>query len=355
MTTFKKAGKWYYQFMLNGERKHGLCPGASDKKKADEYENAIKFRLAQQQNGVIPREEKNVLLIKLIRIYERYAKNNKKSYNRDVYTLKVIRKFFGDNFIVQKITPQKIEEFKEYLINDRKVKNSTINKYLMVFSKMFNLGIDNEMLTKNPIAKISKLKEDNHKIRYLTKEEEKRLFFEIEKEYKVMDKYTRKSKYIQPYLYLKPIVIIALQTGMRKGEILNLKWSNIDFQQGFIELLETKSGKSRKIPISGTLRSIFSELDKTTEYVFLNPLTNQPYTTIQKAFSSLLKKANIKNFRFHDLRHTVATRLVEKGIDLVVVQEILGHSKISTTQRYAHPVPERKTTAIEILDSYLKT
>ena len=91
---------------------------------------------------------------------------------------------------------------------------------------------------------------------------------------------------------------------------------------------------------------------KTSNYVFVNPKTNEPYTDIKKAFSNVIKRANIKNFRFHDLRHTVATRLVEKGIDLTVVQEILGHSKITTTQRYAHPVPQRKLDAIEILNSY---
>ena len=78
------------------------------------------------------------------------------------------------------------------------------------------------------------------------------------------------------------------------------------------------------------------------------------YTTVQKAFGTVIKKANIKNFRFHDLRHTVATRLATKGIDLTVVQEILGHSKITTTQRYAHPVPQRKLDAVEILSSYSK-
>lgn len=348
----KKNGKWYYLFMLNGERKHGLCPGASDKKEAEQFENAIKFKLAQQQNGVIPREEKKIELLTLKRLYENYAKNNKKSYNRDIYTLKVITEYFGVNAIVQEITPNKIEDFKQYLKSDRNAKNSTVNKYLMVLSKMFNVGIDNEILSKNPVEKVNKLREDNHKIRYLTTDEEKRLFIEIEKEYEVLDKTTRHKKIVQPYLYLKPIVLTALQTGMRRGEILNLKWANIDFEQGFIELLETKSGKSRQIPISKILKVTLLKLKSSNEYVFVNPQTQKPYTTIQKSFSTLLEKAKIKNFRFHDLRHTVATRLVTKGIDLTVVQEILGHSKVTTTQRYAHPVPKRKLDAIDVLNNY---
>lgn len=349
----KKNNKWYYQFMLNGERKHGICPGASDKKEAEQYENSIKFRLAQQQNGVMPREEKNVPLYKLREVYEIYAKNNKKSYKSDKYALQVILFYFGANAIVQHITPTQIEKFKEWLKTEREVKNSTINHYLVLLSKMFNVGIDNAIIRNNPIQKVSKLREDNHKIRYLTKAEESRLFNEIEREYEVLDKYTKKTKIVQPYLYLKPIIITALHTGMRRGEILNLKWSNIDFAQGFIELLETKSGKSRKIPISASLHQVLKAIKPTSEYVFVNPLTNEPYKDLKKSFHTVLEKAGIKDFRFHDLRHTVATRLVEKGIDLTVVQEILGHSKITTTQRYAHPVPQRKLDAIEVLNSYI--
>ncbi len=356
MSVYKqKNNKWYYQFMLNGERKHGLCPGASDKKEAELYENAIKFRLAQQQNGMLPREEKNIPLYKLKDLYEHYSKYNKKSYKSDIYALKIVMEYFGLNTIVQKITPNKIEKFKEYLISERQVKNSTVNHYLVLLSKMFNLGIDNELIRNNPLQKVSKLRENNFKIRYLTKAEEKRLFFEIEKEYEVIDRKTHKKKLVQPHIFLKPIIITALQTGMRRGEILNLKWSNIDFAQGFIELLETKSGKSRKIPLSETLKCTLSSIDKISEYVFINPKTNEPYKDLKKSFHSLLNKAKIKNFRFHDLRHTVATRLVEMGIDLVVVQEILGHSKITTTQRYAHPVPQRKLDAVNVLNNYVNS
>lgn len=352
MPVYKKKNKWYYSFMLNGERKHGLCPGVTEKKDAELFESGVKFHLAQQQSGMIPREERNVPLYKLKDLYERYSKTNKKSYKSDVYALKIVVGYFGANTVVQTITPTKIEEFKEYLRTERNSKNSTINHYLVLLGKMFNIGIDNELIRNNPLQKVSKLREDNNKIRYLTKEEEQRLFTEIEREYEVLDRGTRQKKKVKPYLYLKPIITTALQTGMRRGEILNLKWSNIDFAQGFIELLETKSGKSRKIPISVTLQKVFDNIEKTSEYVFVNPKTNQPYIDLKKSFHTVLEKAEIENFRFHDLRHTVATRLVEKGIDLTVVQEILGHSQVTTTQRYTHPVPQRKLDAINVLNNY---
>lgn len=349
-----EKGKWYYQFMINGERIHGVCHGATDKKSAEQIENAIRYKTMQQQNGIIPREEKNVSLNRLKELYVSYAKNNKKSYKNDNYSLKIITDYFGINAVAQKITPKKIEDFKQYLKTERKLKNSSINRYLEILSKMFNLGVDNEIIRNNPLQKTAKLREDNHKIRFLTVEEEQRLFNAIEYELTVTDRYTKQKKIIKPYLFLKPIVTTALQTGMRRGEILNLKWSNIDFTYGFIELLDTKSGKARKIPISNILREVFDSIDKISEYVFVNPKTNKPYLDLKKSFHKVMDLANIKDFRFHDLRHTVATRLVEKGIDLIVVQEILGHSNITTTQRYAHPVPERKQQAIEILNNYCK-
>ena len=112
--------------------------------------------------------------------------------------------------------------------------NATINRYCAVISKMFNLLIADGKLVKNPCKFSPKLRENNYKIRYLKEDEQKRLFNCLD---------------MSEFLYIKPIIILALYTGMRKGEILNLKWSQIDFQNEFIDILKSKSGKERKIPI----------------------------------------------------------------------------------------------------------
>lgn len=335
MTITKKNGKYYSRFQINGERHHYLCNGAASMKEAEKMESAFKYKLMQQQNGVIPKEDKKVKLSVLIKLYDEYGKINKLSYGRDAFG-KYIGEYFNINTLANNIKAEDVEKFKTYLRDTRKSSNSTINKYISALSKMYNLGISNKLLTINPVKEIKKLREDNYKIRFLTIEEEKRLFNIV------------KNKF--PYLY--SIVICALQTGMRKGEILNLQWYQIDFEYGFIEILQSKSGKARKIPLSTSLKNILEQIPKESTYVFINPLTNKPYTDIHNSFNTVLKEANINNFRFHDLRHTVATRLVEKGIDLVVVKEILGHSKIDTTMRYAHAVPKRKLEAIEVLNSY---
>lgn len=114
-----------------------------------------------------------------------------------------------------------------------------------------------------------------------------------------------------------------------------------------------KGHKIIKIPISGKLLETLESLPKNSEYVFYNPDTGKPYRDISEKFKNACKRANVENFRFHDLCHTVATRLVEKGIDLRVVQEIMTHSTIVTTQKYMHPTPKRKLEAISVLNSYI--
>lgn len=353
MTIYEENGKYYCRFKIHGEQKHLLCHGAKSKKEAQAIEDAEKTKLRQQQAGLIPREIKKTKFYYLLNMYENYAKENKKSFEKfDKYALKVIRQYFKSSINAEDIKYLTLEKFKQYLSKERKSAANTINKYMGILSKTYNLGIAQKLVSENPVRNIKKQREPNYKVRYLTKEEEERLFNSINKEIIVTGR-DRKIKYIKPYKHLEPIIICALQTGMRKSEILELKWSNIDFEYGYIELLETKSGQSRKIPISEKLNSILCDLKQNNnEYVFVNPQTNTKYKDIHNSFKSVKNEANINNFRFHDLRHTVATRMVEKGIGLVEVKDILGHSKIETTMRYAHPVPSRKLDAIKVLNDY---
>lgn len=336
MTVYKaKNGKYYCRFKIHGEQKHLLCQGATTKAEALAIEDAEKYKLRQQQAGLIKRSV-NVKFSLLYSIYDKYAKLNKKSYEKDCYFVKVLKIYFPPDTNSGVLTMADFENFKLKMITERKSSNSTVNKYLNVLSKMYNLAIAEKLLTENPLENVKRYKEDNHKIRYLTPQEETRLFEAID----------------ELFPHIKPIIICALQTGMRKSEIFNLQWSNINYDFNYIELLETKSGKARKIPISTRLADVLARQSKNYDYVFVNLDTGLPYKDIHKSFNAVLKKANINNFRFHDLRHTVATRLVEKGVPLPVVQEILGHSKIETTMRYTHTIPSQKINAINLLSDY---
>ena len=350
MSVFKSGNnKWYYRFQLNGKQYFRACKGAVDQKTALQYEAIVKAELMKGNLGILDNKPKPTLKY-AIKLYLEYSENNKKTYKGDVFSTNIFLEYFG-NVNLEDITPAKIEDFKRDVKKDRDNKNATVNRHLQALSKMLNIAVANDLLNKNPMWSVKKLKENNYKTRVLSEDEEKRLFTELERGYEVVGR-ERKPKTIYPYLHLKPLIECALQTGMRRGEIFNLKWSNVEFEYGFIELLETKSGKSRKVPISSKLMKVLEEAKNDTEYVFINPDTNMPYNDIKKSFHTVLKKAGIEDFRFHDFRHTAATRMLEKGADIRTVQEILGHSSVSVTERYTHTNAKLKKSAIELLSSF---
>jgi integrase len=147
-------------------------------------------------------------------------------------------------------------------------------------------------------------------------------------------------------------VIVALNTGMRIGEILNLRYDQIDLASGVIIVEHTKNGKIRKIPINSKLHDLLDNAKMIGNFVFGNGIN--PYGSIKKGFHAAIRRAGIPHLRFHDLRHTFATRLVSNGVDLATVKELLGHSTITMTMRYTHPTPEHKIQAVESLVSNKK-
>ena len=149
--------------------------------------------------------------------------------------------------------------------------------------------------------------------------------------------------------YLLAILITALNTGMRKGEILSLRWTQI--RNGFIYLSKTKTNEGRQIPINDTLNSLFQSLPRhiKSDYVFCDK-DGKPYQEVKRSFNTALRKAGIEEFRFHDIRHSFASRLVMRGAGLKAVQELLGHKDIKMTLRYSHLSEDFKKDAVKLLD-----
>lgn len=206
--------------------------------------------------------------------------------------------------------------------------------------EFISMAINSGWVNENPCSanKVRPLTEDNIKERYLTSDEED----------KILNACTGR------FAYLKPIILCALHTGMRAGEILNLPWNCVDLKSNYITLLLTKNGKKRYIAINSILKEVLTELSEnklSEEYVFPNPQTNNPYYDL-KGFSKLCKHIGIKNLVFHDLRHSAATRMVAAGIGLATVKSILGHSDLKTTSRYAHPISQENQKAVEALAKY---
>ncbi len=231
-----------------------------------------------------------------------------------------------------------VEQLQTDNIN-RGLKAASNNKVLNILKHMFTKAVDWDMVESEALKRIRKVKllqDDSRRLRYLSKEESQALINSSES-------------------HLKPIVITALNSGMRKGEILSLRWDNVDLKHGFILLDRTKNGERREIPINSTLKQTLQGLTRRLDipYVFFDKDTGKPYRDNKRSFHTALRRAAIKDFHFHDLRHTFASHLVMAGVDLTTVKELLGHKTLSMTLRYAHLAPAHKVKAVDILDNTL--
>jgi len=330
-----KQGKerWYIDYRdENGKRVQKVVKNAQQR---EDTLIELQTKVAQcfaKEHPHIAKTEK-IRFPKFVEMYlENYAKVNKRSWKDDFYRLRKFIELFG-NVQLHEISPFEIEKFKLAKLSDD-LSKSTVNRYLAILKRMFNVAIDWGYAKENPVKRVKFYPEkDNLKERILTEKEEDRLL-EASSE------------------HLRPILIVALNTGMRRGEILNLKWENIDFQAKEILVENTKSGRPRTIDINSHLLNKLVKLKneaQDSQNVFLNPKTGKPYKKLQTSFNGARRRAGIKNLRFHDLRHTFASRLVERGVDLIRVKELLGHSSVKITERYTHSNQEGRKKAVELL------
>ncbi|MGZ9140597.1 MAG: tyrosine-type recombinase/integrase, partial [Nitrospira sp.] len=213
----------------------------------------------------------------------------------------------------------------------------TINNELTLLSHAFQLAVKEwEWVAENPVQKVSKEKVRNLIERWLTVEEEARLL-------------------AASPVWLQEIIVFAVNTGLRQSEILNLQWCNVDLFRRTITLLEQKNGGRDTLPVNAKTLEVLKARAKVrslkTDYVFFNGAGNRmDARDLLRIFYPSMRKADVKRFRFHDLRHTFATRLVQAGCDIYTVQKLGRWKTISMVMRYAHHHPESLRAGIEILD-----
>jgi len=156
--------------------------------------------------------------------------------------------------------------------------------------------------------------------------------------------------------FLRPIVTIALNTGMRRGEILSLQWNQVDLPNRTIRIYNGKTRTSERVlPLNNAAIAVLTELAKqrSDDLVFPSPCNGKDrILDPKKAYAKVVRLAGIPHIRFHDLRHTFATRLVRAGVDLITLQKLLGHSSITMTARYAHALADAKMAAVAKLDGH---
>jgi len=250
---------------------------------------------------------------------------------------------------------------RQYVVRDRSVAVATRRKRYRHLKAFFRWAIREGYIDSSPLDQVTPPKKEEKNPEYLTPDQLRRLLRCIEADYEMKVKSDR----AQPgqVIWLLDLVRLAVNTGMRIGELTSLRWGAIDFREEFIEVLSTpekptKSGSERRIPMTEEVKEILERLYEQRdgrgpgEHVLKGynggPL-NKRYAS--NRFKYYVRKAELdERFSFHSLRHTCASWLVQRGISLPMVQSILGHADPSTTERYAHMAPDAQKQAISVLD-----
>jgi len=321
----KDTGSWVIKYKdIRGKwriKSVGKKPAAT-KTMAQKVLTEIERKVRLGQHDMI--DAKIPTLKEITPTYINYQINKqKRSIRDDQRHLRDFNKVFG-NLKLSQINSRDIDEYKNKRLNE--VKPASVNRELSTLRHLFNVAKRwKQFFGENPVAEAGLLPVNNQVERILTNEEEEILLK------------------VSPN-YLKNIIICALNTAMRIGEIITLKWDNINFDSNTItiEQINSKNKKTQKIPINSKLRKLFLELklrSSICEYVFLNS-DNRPYKkpdSLNNVYRNALNKCGIEGLRFHDLRHTAATRMIENGASIVAVNKILRHADLRTTMRYMHP------------------
>jgi integrase len=243
------------------------------------------------------------------------------------------------------LTPPLIAEHRDKLAagypGDEPRSPATVVRYLAALSHCLSVAVkEYQWLEDSPLRKVSKPQEPRGRVRFLSDEERAALLRECQAS-------------ANPYLY--PVVVLALSTGMRAGEIMSLEWRDVDLARGWLTLRETKNGERRGVPLAGVALELMKEHARTRRRLDTPLLWPGVHPTkpmdLRQPWEKALKRAGIEDFRFHDLRHSAASYLAMNGASLNEIAAVLGHKTLAMVQRYAHLSESHKAGVVERMNA----
>ena len=325
MALYQRGRIWHMDFYVQGKRVQESTKTANERKAQKLYA----LRIAEVERGEYFKPVK-ITLRDFGKQYMEYAKANKRSWLRDEQIMKHLNGFFGDKLLTQ-IQPLSIEKYK--LERIKSVSPATVNREIALLKHLFNLAERWDLYRgRNPVRDVKFLDEDNLRYRTLTEDEEKALVAACSP-------------------YLQDLVVFAINTGLRLGEILNLKWEEVDLERNVIRMLVQKNRRMLEVPLNeraATVVRAWRGIQK-CDYVFYNAETGDQFKDLYPGLKKACRTAGLEGITWHTFRHTFATRLTGAGVDLVTVKELLGHSSVAVTTRYAHTNHASKAHAVSLL------
>lgn len=329
MALYKRGPVYWASFTAPDGTRVRCSTGTSDRQKAQEFFDKLKhesWRVSRM--GEKPRRTWDEAALLWLT-----EKADKKSIESDKVILRFLTPFLRGKYL-DEITRADIVQIGEE--RKRATSPSRANRYLALLRAILNRAVKIwEWIDKAPAVTL--YKEPKRRIRYLTPEQVQRLMQELP-------------------AHQKPVVAFALLTGLRKGNILNLRWSQIDLANRAVSISgeEMKNGNEHTVPLSdAAFNTVIAQIGKNPEYVFT--YRGKPIREINtKHFRAALKRAGIYNYRFHDNRHTWASLLIQNGVSLYELQEMGAWQSPEMVKRYAHLAPKKLQENAEIVAGVLE-
>lgn len=331
---FERSGVWWIDYYDAAGLRHREKIG-----RQDEARIAYARRLQEVADGRFVSPRNRVATFRELAIV---ALEHKKlhlaplSYETDVRRLDTLLPLIG-SIPVEQLSGEKIDEVFAGMKREG-LSGSTINRYRSLVSSIFSYALRVGRVRSNPCSRVHRYRENDSRVRYLRDEEEEKLRKEIQRKYA-----DREAE-----------IDLALYTGMRRGEQFTLKWEDVDLAAGILTV-RGKTGRRYIVVNSGAKKALEGLLAEATargskpiSSVYVCPETKRDgQRDWRRWLETAAKAAGVRNFRWHDLRHTFASRLVMAGVDLRSVQELLGHKSILMTMKYAHLSPDHRAAAAE--------
>jgi integrase len=343
MSVYQRNGHWYLDVTVNGKRFRKAIKEARTKRQAEKAELVLRDEIFENRYGI---GGQKTFVEFVEKSYKPYAAHHKKGYSVELSVIKSLLDEFGSQKLYE-ITPEQIEGFKRRRATEitrfgAVRSRATVNRDIAVLSAIFNLAKSYGELKENPVSRVTYYGNLNSRTRVLSEIEERKLFKTIADD--------------EP---LKQKITILLYTGMRRGELFKLEWRDVDLKKGSITIRAeiTKTGKGRIIPMLSNVSKVFKAIlverpnvvDE--DRIFLGQQST-PWM-LSQSFRKICDSLGWKDLKLHSLRHTFSTRADQYGVGPFAHKELLGHSKLTMTDRYTHVSEETLRHSLGRFEQYL--
>lgn len=336
---YLRGNRWWIRYRFNGEliRK----PVGKDKRLAEAKMAEVRLNIARGRHEETPRGARRTFEEMANEYLEQKRAEGKRSIRCDELALSRLNEEFG-KFWLHEISKERVEAYfrRERVAISKKTKKrfagSSLNRRLAILKCVFSVAVSKGYVRDNPVNGVKKAKEPPWRRKFVFSEEELQALVNA----------------ASPHM--KPILAVAAGTGLRKGDILRLRWDQVDFRANVITLYQQKTEEPIEIPMFFLTRETLLKLKATAGRVpFVLTYKGRGIGNCRTAFHGALKRSGLaaKGYHFHDLRRTFATMLYNRGVTLTKIQMLLGHKSILTTERYLGIKYRETAEAIEVLDS----